>query len=134
MNTPAIDNKRRALGKGLDSLLPRVPAVAPPNTVESEGGKPLEIPIEYLDRNPFQTRTQMNEEQLGELAASIAAHGPHQHRLHHPIGRWTLSAYCRGKALARLAIGGKEDNPSDSAPGLRRAGDGNHHRREFTTR
>jgi ParB family chromosome partitioning protein len=72
MNTPAIDMKRRALGKGLDSLLPRVPAASAP---ESEGGKPLEIPIEQIDPNPFQTRSHLSEEQLAELAASITANG-----------------------------------------------------------
>jgi ParB family chromosome partitioning protein len=75
MNTPVVDTKRRALGKGLDSLLPRVPAAAAPNAAEAEGGKPLEIPIDQIDPNPFQTRSQMNEEQLGELAASIKANG-----------------------------------------------------------
>ena len=75
MNTPVIDTKRRALGKGLDSLLPRVPAAAAPNAVENEGGKPLEIPIDSIDPNPFQTRSHMNEEQLAELAASIKANG-----------------------------------------------------------
>ena len=112
MNTPAIDNKRRALGKGLDSLLPRVPAVAPPNTVESEGGKPLEIPIEYLDRNPFQTRTQMNEEQLGELAASIAANGVVQPVLVRPMGggRFQLIAGERRWRASQLA--GKKTIPA----------------------
>ena len=57
MNTTAIDPKRRALGKGLDSLLPRVQPLAP----EGEGGKPREIKLDQIERNPFQTRTQMNE-------------------------------------------------------------------------
>jgi ParB family chromosome partitioning protein len=75
MNTPVIDTKRRALGKGLDSLLPRVPAATVPIAVEAEGGKPLEIPIDQIDPNPFQTRSHVNEEQLAELAASIKANG-----------------------------------------------------------
>src|SRR5580698_7611945 len=81
MTTASPDPKRRALGKGLDSLLPRVPTPAPapqgPVAVaaENEGGKPREIPLESIDPNPYQTRTVMNEEQLGELAASIAANG-----------------------------------------------------------
>jgi ParB family chromosome partitioning protein len=81
MTTASPDPKRRALGKGLDSLLPRVPTPSPapqgPVAVaaENEGGKPREIPLESIDPNPYQTRTVMNEEQLGELAASIAANG-----------------------------------------------------------
>jgi ParB family chromosome partitioning protein len=112
MNTPVIDNKRRALGKGLDSLLPRVPAATPHNAAESEGGKPLEIPIEKIDRNPFQTRTQMNEEQLGELAASIAANGVVQPVLVRPMGggRFQLIAGERRWRASQLA--GKKTIPA----------------------
>ncbi len=59
--TAATDTKRRALGKGLDSLLPRVQPTAPA-AAENEGGKPREIPLEQIDRNPFQTRTIVNED------------------------------------------------------------------------
>jgi ParB family chromosome partitioning protein len=81
MTTSAADPKRRALGKGLDSLLPRVhaPAAAAPTTAvanEGEGGgKPLEILLEQIDPNPYQTRSRMNEDTLAELAASITANG-----------------------------------------------------------
>jgi ParB family chromosome partitioning protein len=57
MTSAAIDPKRRALGKGLDSLLPRVQAPAVAAAVEAEGGKPREIPLDQIDRNPFQTRS-----------------------------------------------------------------------------
>ena len=91
MNTAPIDTKRRALGKGLDSLLPRVHAAA---AAESESGKPREIPLDHIDRNPFQTRSRMNEEQLGELAASITANGVVQPVLVRPLanGRFQLIA------------------------------------------
>jgi ParB family chromosome partitioning protein len=91
MSNAASDMKRRALGKGLDSLLPRVQATP---AAESEGGKPREIPVEQIDRNPFQTRTQMNEEKLEELAASIAANGVVQPILVRPLanGRFQLIA------------------------------------------
>ncbi len=76
MNTSANDPKRRALGKGLDSLLPRVQAPsAQPAKQETEDGRPREIPVELIDRNPFQTRSHIAEEELGELAASITANG-----------------------------------------------------------
>jgi ParB family chromosome partitioning protein len=74
MTTATIDNKRRALGKGLDSLLPRVQASSPASA-EPEAGTPREIPLDQIDRNPFQTRTQINEAELAELAASITANG-----------------------------------------------------------
>ncbi|ADW70772.1 ParB/RepB/Spo0J family partition protein [Granulicella tundricola] len=68
---PSPDPKRRALGKGLESLLPSLKAeAAPPST-----GKPLEIPVGLIDRNPFQTRTTFDEAKLTELAQSIAASG-----------------------------------------------------------
>jgi ParB family chromosome partitioning protein len=106
MTIAAPDTKRRALGKGLDSLLPRVPspATAQPSA-EGEGGKPLEISLNQIDRNPFQTRSQMNEEQLGELAASISANGVVQPILVRPLpnGRFQLIAGERRWRASELA-------------------------------
>jgi ParB family transcriptional regulator, chromosome partitioning protein len=105
MNIAAVDTKRRALGKGLDSLLPRVqpPAAAP--DAEAEGGKPREIPLDQIDRNPFQTRSQVNEEQLAELAASITANGVVQPVLVRPLahGRFQLIAGERRWLASRIA-------------------------------
>jgi ParB family chromosome partitioning protein len=78
MPTAAHDPKRRALGKGLESLLPSrpvaatVPAIA---AVAEPTGKPLEIPLDHIERNPFQTRTRFDEAQLTELTQSVAASG-----------------------------------------------------------
>jgi ParB family chromosome partitioning protein len=76
---PAVtDPKRRALGKGLESLLPSrpTPATVPVITAVAEPtGKPLEIPLDHIERNPFQTRTRFDEAQLTELTQSIAASG-----------------------------------------------------------
>jgi ParB family chromosome partitioning protein len=106
----ATDFKRRALGKGLDSLLPRIPAT--PSAVENEGGKPMEIPIEQIDRNPFQTRSHMNDEQLSELAASITANGVVQPVLVRPLvnGRFQLIAGERRWKASELA--GKKTIPA----------------------
>ena len=68
-----IDPKRRALGKGLDSLLPRATTAAP--SADAETGKPREIPVGEIDRNPFQTRTNFPDDKLEELATSIKANG-----------------------------------------------------------
>jgi ParB family chromosome partitioning protein len=105
MNVAAIDPKRRALGKGLDSLLPRVQAPADSPVVEPEGGKPREIPLDQIDPNPFQTRSQVNEEQLAELAASIAANGVVQPILVRPLasGRFQLIAGERRWRASALA-------------------------------
>lgn len=116
--TTAVDPKRRALGKGLDSLLPRVqpkqaptPAPAAP-PVESEGGKPREIAVDDIDRNPFQTRTNIVESELSELAASITANGVVQPILVRPLasGRYQLIAGERRWRASQLA--GKKTVPA----------------------
>ena len=77
----------------------------PPLTAESEGGKPREIPLDQIDRNPFQTRSQVNEEQLAELAASIIANGVVQPILVRPLanGRFQLIAGERRWRASQLA-------------------------------
>jgi ParB family chromosome partitioning protein len=112
MTIAAPDMKRRALGKGLDSLLPRVPTAPAPSAAETEGGKPLEIPLDQLDRNPYQTRSHVNEEQLAELAASITANGVVQPVLVRPLanGRFQLIAGERRWRASELA--GKKTIPA----------------------
>ena len=111
MNTISQETKRRALGKGLDSLLPRIsaPAASP---VEPEAGKPREIALDQIDRNPFQTRSRVNEEQLAELAASITANGVVQPVLVRPQadGRFQLIAGERRWLASKKA--GKETIPA----------------------
>jgi ParB family chromosome partitioning protein len=71
--TSHAEAKRRpALGKGIESLLGPRPQVA---AVPDATGKPLEIALNQIERNPNQTRTRFDEAQLGELAQSIAATG-----------------------------------------------------------
>src|ERR1700689_2355206 len=105
MTTAAPEIKRRALGKGLDSLLPRAPVPVSPSTREPEGGKPREIPLDQIDANPFQTRSQVNEEQLAELAESIKANGVVQPILVRPLasGRFQLIAGERRWRASELA-------------------------------
>jgi ParB family transcriptional regulator, chromosome partitioning protein len=111
MDTAPQENKRRALGKGLDSLLPRAQAPAAPS-VEAEGGKPREISVDQIDRNPFQTRSSVNEDQLAELAASITANGVVQPILVRPLdgGRFQLIAGERRWRASKLA--GKSTIPA----------------------
>jgi ParB family chromosome partitioning protein len=101
--------KRRALGKGLESLLPGrsgftstpTPAAPPP----PDEGKPREIPIDQIERNPFQTRGSMDENALKELAASIAATGVVQPVLVRPLAdnRFQLIAGERRWRASKLA-------------------------------
>lgn len=105
MNIAATDPKRRALGKGLDSLLPRVNVAPAPSPTDSEGGRAREIPLDQIDPNPFQTRSQMNAEQLAELSASIIANGVVQPVLVRPLlnGRFQLIAGERRWRASELA-------------------------------
>ena len=67
---------------------------------------------EQIDPNPFQTRSQMNEEQLAELAASITANGVVQPILVRPLanGRFQLIAGERRWRASQLA--GKKTIPA----------------------
>src|SRR6185503_11549335 len=86
-NTPASTagdaKKRTALGKGLESLLGPRPTIAPqapaatviPTPPSEPAGRPLEIPVDKIERNPYQTRSAFDEEKLNELAQSIRSSG-----------------------------------------------------------
>ena len=105
--------KRRALGKGLESLLPRVQAPAESAKQENvESGRPREIPIGEIEKSPYQTRTRFDEEQLTELAASIAATGVVQPIVVRPLphGHFQLIAGERRWLASQRA--GKETIPA----------------------
>ncbi len=89
-------NKRRALGKGLESLLPRTTPKTPPPTPAPafESGKPSDIPLDQIERKPWQTRTHFQEKELFELAESITSNGVVQPILVRPLpnGRFQLIA------------------------------------------
>ncbi len=73
-----MTDKRKVLGRGLDSLLPAAratatAAVAAP--VQPTGDLVRELPIDQIDQNPYQTRTHWNEAALNELASSIRVSG-----------------------------------------------------------
>jgi len=93
---PPHDPKRRALGRGLESLLPSKPAAPatplPAPAASKPDGKAFEIDVELIDRNPFQTRTHFDEAKLAELASSIASSGVIQPIAVRPVkeGRYTL--------------------------------------------
>ena len=85
--------KRRALGRGLDSLLPpgprvvtaAAPAVMPSPTplpvrvdelqARAEGDVVEQIPLDLIDENPYQTRRTFDPTALKELSESIKASG-----------------------------------------------------------
>lgn len=60
--------KRTALGRGLDALIP-----SEEGATQSSGA--LTIPIEQIIPNPYQPRSQIDPDELAELATSIKEHG-----------------------------------------------------------
>jgi ParB family chromosome partitioning protein len=109
MNPSVELPKRRALGKGLESLLPGrsgfTPAPATAAAPVPDEGKPREIPVDQIERNPFQTRATVDESGLKELSASIAASGVVQPVLVRPLAdnRFQLIAGERRWLASRLA-------------------------------
>ena len=108
--TPSVElPKRRALGKGLESLLPGrsgfTPPPAPTAAPAPDEGKPREIPVDQIERNPFQTRAAVDEGALKELSASIAASGVVQPVLVRPLAdnRFQLIAGERRWLASKLA-------------------------------
>jgi ParB family chromosome partitioning protein len=91
-----INDKRKALGRGLESLLPGRPVSAPmPATaVSQQAQSTAEINVDLIDPNPYQTRRQIREEALKELAESIRASGVVQPIVLRPApgGRYQLVA------------------------------------------
>jgi ParB family transcriptional regulator, chromosome partitioning protein len=69
-----LNDKRRALGRGLDSLLPGRTTAAATVPAPSPAGNE-EIAIELIDPNPYQTRRRISEQSLNELAESIRSSG-----------------------------------------------------------
>src|SRR5437016_2451859 len=124
----AAPDKRRALGRGLESLLPggaRVvtgAAPAPASTVPPDGARPtvlpdvqaaaassgsrvMQVPLDQIDENPYQTRQRFDNQGLQELADSIRANGVVQPVVVRPTpaGRFVLilgERRCRASKLA----------------------------------
>ncbi|OFY85522.1 MAG: chromosome partitioning protein ParB [Bacteroidetes bacterium RIFCSPLOWO2_12_FULL_35_15] len=70
--------KKNALGRGLSALLENANTDITSNRLEGEGkvvGAISNIEISKIEANPFQPRTNFEEDALNELAASIKEHG-----------------------------------------------------------
>ncbi len=87
-NTPRRPLAKKALGKGLSTLLPSRNRPVPPPSSSPTGSdpaveqrpdsyqrNPTTLPLEVIHPNPNQPRTVFHQEGLEELAASIAVHG-----------------------------------------------------------
>ena len=101
-------DKRRALGRGLDTLLPggprgagAMPSAGPVAAERKPGQEVLQLRLEEIGLNPYQTRTQVDDGYLSQLADSIATHGVLQPITVRPgrDGKYLLIAgECRWKA------------------------------------
>src|SRR5580698_5503288 len=90
------DNPRKALGKGLGSLLP-TPSLQPTRD-------PQTLPVDAIDPNPLQPRRLFQNERLAELAQSIRANGIVQPLVVRRMGdRYQLVAGERRWRAAKLA-------------------------------
>jgi ParB family chromosome partitioning protein len=90
-----INDKRKALGRGLESLLPSRPVNSPVSMPSAQAaGLTQEIPVDNIDPNPYQTRRRINETALEELAESIRVSGVVQPVVLRPAanGRFQLVA------------------------------------------
>src|SRR5882757_7950675 len=90
-----MNDKRKALGRGLDSLLPSRPLAMPIAMPAAQAvASAQEIPVDSIDPNPYQTRRRINEAALEELAESIRASGVVQPVVLRPTanGRYQLVA------------------------------------------
>jgi len=68
----AKSNKKKRLGRGLDALLNVEKATTPKEEeVKEILGSVIEIPVDKIKTNPYQPRTQFDEQSLEELAQSI---------------------------------------------------------------
>lgn len=105
------DNPRKALGRGINTLLPTRPPAPSAAPLAAEGGEStLNVPIDTIDPNPLQPRRIFQPERLAELAQSIRSNGIIQPLVVRKIGdRYQLVAGERRWRAAKLA--GKDEVP-----------------------
>jgi len=103
-------DKRKVLGRGLETLLPTRPVSHGPAPIpvpaRAEGDEVLHVSLEQLDHNPYQTRTStLDPAALEELAASIKSVGVLQPIVVRsvPGGRYQVIAGERRWQASRIA-------------------------------
>src|SRR5689334_13049575 len=97
------ENPRKALGRGMNTLLGSRTQAPPPAPVAPEVAD-LSVPIDSIDANPLQPRRVFQNERLEELAQSIRTNGIIQPLVVRKVGnRYQLVAGERRWRAARLA-------------------------------
>ena len=135
-----LAEKRRALGRGLESLLPgpRAVAVAPlPPSARKDGApavpanvgelhaaaaghapdgeQPFLLALDQIEQNPYQTRTEFEPKALVDLAASIQAQGVLQPIVVRPAPARPGVVYPEGKERYILILGERRFRASKMA-------------------
>jgi ParB family chromosome partitioning protein len=74
---PAAKKAVKHLGRGLSSLIGDIDtiAAAPDNTSQTSGPQLLELDVNIISPNPYQPRTEWDEQELTELVNSVRANG-----------------------------------------------------------
>ncbi len=107
-----MTEKRKVLGRGLDTLLPSRPAApphpqaaAPAPAPQAQGEAVRQLPLDQIEPNPYQTRTHMDQTAIEELAASIRSNGVLQPITVRPLpnGHFQLISGHRRWVASRLA-------------------------------
>ena len=70
-----LNDKRKGLGRGLDSLLPGRTSTSPVPMPSPSPAGAEEVAVDLIDPNPYQTRRRISEASLNELADSIRCSG-----------------------------------------------------------
>jgi ParB family transcriptional regulator, chromosome partitioning protein len=101
-SSPPSGMRSFGLGRGLDALIP---------AARDERGA-LEIPLDRIARNPSQPRTSFSEDQLAELAASIAQHGVVQPVVVRELANGDYELIAGERRLRAAALAGLQTIPA----------------------
>ena len=94
---------RKALGRGLEALIPGAPSATLPPPEAAQGGA-FELPIDEIGPNPHQPRSRFDDEAIKELSQSIKVSGVLQPVVVRPSGDgYELVAGERRLRASRLA-------------------------------
>lgn len=109
-----MNAKRQALGRGLSALL-AIPESDERNTNDNTGtvvGAIASIFVDYIEANPFQPRSEFEEQALNELAASIKHQGIIQPITVRKIGHDKYQLISGERRLRASKLAGLEEIPA----------------------
>jgi ParB family chromosome partitioning protein len=103
---------RKALGRGLEALIPAAPPASPTNPPAEETTTGVrEVALERIRPNPFQPRTHFEPEALADLARSITENGLLQPLVVRPAGDGAFELIAGERRLLACKQAGLESVP-----------------------